>query len=88
MSNLSRFVMIIWIFVVLIVTQSYTASLTSLLTIQQLQPTITDINDLLRNREYEGYMSSSYIYGILKHKGFHDYRLKGNETMEEIDEAL
>ncbi|KAL6199375.1 hypothetical protein ACLB2K_029159 [Fragaria x ananassa] len=87
-SNLSRFVMIIWIFVVLIVTQSYTASLASLLTIQQLQPTVTDINDLLRNRENVGYLESSYIYGILTQKGFHDSKLKGYGNMEDIEEAL
>nr|XP_011462099.1 PREDICTED: glutamate receptor 2.2-like [Fragaria vesca subsp. vesca] len=87
-SNLSRFVMIIWIFVVLIVTQSYTANLASLLTIQQLQPTVTDINDLLRNRENVGYMESSYIYDILRQKGFHDSKLKGYENMEDIEEAL
>ncbi|MBA0848200.1 hypothetical protein Goshw_029625, partial [Gossypium schwendimanii] len=38
-SNLGRFVVIIWCFVVLVLTQSYTASLTSLLTVEQLQPT-------------------------------------------------
>ncbi|KAJ4831370.1 hypothetical protein Tsubulata_021667 [Turnera subulata] len=40
-SNLGRTVVIIWFFVVLILTQSYTASLTSLLTVQNLQPTVT-----------------------------------------------
>ncbi|XP_050368066.1 glutamate receptor 2.8-like [Argentina anserina] len=87
-SNLARFVMIIWIFVVLIVTQSYTASLASLLTIQQLQPTVTDIYDLLRNGETVGYMTSSYIHKILIDKGFHADKLKGYEYMEEIDVAL
>ncbi|KAL6196321.1 hypothetical protein ACLB2K_031936 [Fragaria x ananassa] len=87
-SNLARFVMIVWIFVMLIVTQSYTASLASLLTIQQLQPTVTDINDLLRNRENVGYMDSSYIYDILRQKGFHDSNLKGYKDKEGIDEAL
>uniref|UniRef100_A0A6N2KCF7 Glutamate receptor n=1 Tax=Salix viminalis TaxID=40686 RepID=A0A6N2KCF7_SALVM len=38
-SNLARIVVTIWCFVVLILTQSYTASLSSLLTVQQLQPT-------------------------------------------------
>jgi glutamate receptor, ionotropic, plant len=33
-SNLSRFVVIIWVFVVLILTSSYTASLTSMLTVE------------------------------------------------------
>ncbi|XP_024199330.1 glutamate receptor 2.8 isoform X1 [Rosa chinensis] len=87
-SNLARFVMIIWIFVVLIVTQSYTASLASLLTVQQLQPTITDIDDLLRNRDNVGYMTSSFVYDLLRQKGFHASRLKDYGAMEEIDEAL
>ncbi|KAG8375362.1 hypothetical protein BUALT_Bualt10G0092200 [Buddleja alternifolia] len=42
-SNLSRVVMIIWLLVVLILTQSYTASLASMLTVQQLHPTVTDV---------------------------------------------
>ena len=35
-SNFTRVVMVIWVFVVLILTSSYTASLTSMLTVQQL----------------------------------------------------
>ncbi|RVW72750.1 Glutamate receptor 2.7 [Vitis vinifera] len=50
-NNLARFVVIIWLFVVLILTQSYTASLTSMLTVQQLNPTITDINELIKKGE-------------------------------------
>ncbi|PHU14984.1 Glutamate receptor 2.2 [Capsicum chinense] len=53
-SNLTRFVLIVWVFVVLVLTSSYTASLTSMLTVQQLQPTITDLNDLIKNGEYVG----------------------------------
>ncbi|PHT45805.1 Glutamate receptor 2.5 [Capsicum baccatum] len=48
-SNLTRFVLIVWFFVVLVLTSSYTASLTSMLTAKQLQPTITDLNDLIKN---------------------------------------
>ncbi|KAI7984630.1 Glutamate receptor 1.3 [Camellia lanceoleosa] len=36
-SNLSRFVVIFWLFVVLILTSSYTATLTSLLTVEQIR---------------------------------------------------
>ncbi|PRQ35935.1 putative periplasmic binding protein-like I [Rosa chinensis] len=49
--NLARFVMIIWVFVMLMLTQSYTANLASVLTVQQLQPTVTIIRDILRNGE-------------------------------------
>ncbi|KAL7583633.1 hypothetical protein Lser_V15G42031 [Lactuca serriola] len=35
-SNLSRFVVIVWVFVVLVLTSSYTATLSSVLTVQQI----------------------------------------------------
>ncbi|PRQ24185.1 putative periplasmic binding protein-like I [Rosa chinensis] len=87
-SNLGRFVMIIWVFVLLILTQSYTASLASLLTVQQLQPTVTDIKDLLRKGENVGYRSTAYTYDLLKQVGFDDSKLRGFTTVEEIQEAL
>lgn len=87
-SNLARFVMIIWVFVVLILTINYTASLSSLYTAEQLQPTVTDIKDLLRNQDNVGYIKNSFVYDLLKQVGFDDCKLKDFQTMEEIDEAL
>ncbi|KAL6216359.1 hypothetical protein ACLB2K_009582 [Fragaria x ananassa] len=87
-SNLARFVVIIWCFVVLILTQSYTASLTSLLTVQQLQPTVTDVNWLLKNRENVGYQSHSFVYGILKQLGFQDEKLRTFDTVEQLNELF
>ena len=84
MSNLARFVVIIWCFVVLILTQSYTASLTSLLTVQQLQPTITDVSQLLKNRENVGFQMGSFVEGILKQMGFQDHQFKIYGTPEEL----
>ncbi|CAB4265960.1 unnamed protein product [Prunus armeniaca] len=63
-SNLARFVMSMWIFVVLILTINYTASLASLYTVQQLQPSVTDIKDLVRKEENIGYLNNSYVYDI------------------------
>ncbi|XP_004295826.1 PREDICTED: glutamate receptor 2.9-like [Fragaria vesca subsp. vesca] len=80
--------MIVWVFVVLIVTQSYTANLASLLTVQQLQPAVNDLNDLLRNGEKVGHMRGAYVYDLLIGRGFDDSQLKPYEFMEEIDEAL
>lgn len=51
-SNWTRFVMIIWIFVVLILTQSYTASLASLLTGDKLYPAVVDVNELRQTGKY------------------------------------
>lgn len=67
-SNLSRFVVVIWLFVVFILTQSYTASLTSWLTVQQLQPT-PDINYIIQNDWRVGYQNGSYVLETLKGLG-------------------
>jgi ionotropic glutamate receptor len=87
-SNLARFVVIIWVFVVLILTQSYTASLTSLLTVQQLQPTVTDVNQLIKNGEYVGYQGGSFVLGILKEMKFDETKLIIYDTAEECDQLL
>ncbi|KAI3992657.1 hypothetical protein MKX01_007979 [Papaver californicum] len=49
LSTLGRFVIGIWFFVVLILTQSSTANLTSMLTIQRSDPTYSDINELIKH---------------------------------------
>lgn len=87
-SNLSRFLLIIWFLVVLILTQSYTASLTSMLTVQQLQPTITDVNELLRNKENVGYQQGSFVYELLKAMNFSESRLFPFASPEELDELF
>ncbi|GMY29121.1 glutamate receptor 2.8-like [Fagus crenata] len=87
-SNLARFVVIVWVFVVLILTQSYTASLASLLTVQQLQPTVTDVNQLIKSGEYVGYLQGSFVLGILKGMGFDEMKLKVYNSTEECDELL
>ncbi|KAJ0523398.1 putative periplasmic binding protein-like I [Helianthus annuus] len=87
-SNLSRFVVIVWVLVVLVLTSSYTASLTSMLTVEQLRPTHTDINQIKRNGESVGYQKGSFVVGILKSIGFDDTKLKNYSTFEEYDRAL
>ncbi|CAL2233610.1 unnamed protein product [Prunus armeniaca] len=87
-SNSARFLMIIWVFVVLVLTQSYTANLASLLTVEQLQPTVTDIKDLLRNGDNVGYIENTFVCEILKQLGFDNSKLKPIKTMEACDEAL
>lgn len=88
MSNLARFVVIIWCFVVLILTQSYTASLTSLLTVQQLQPTVTDVNLLLKNGDNVGYQSGSFVLGILKQLGFQEKNLITFTSVEQLNDLF
>lgn len=87
-SNLSRVVVVIWVFVVLILTSSYTASLTSMLTMQQLQPTVTDLTEILKNGEHIGYQDGSFVVDILKRIGFKDHQMMNYSTREEYKEAL
>ncbi|KAL3745668.1 hypothetical protein ACJRO7_014741 [Eucalyptus globulus] len=87
-SNLARFVVIIWVFVVLILTQSYTASLSSLLVVQNSQPPVTDLNQLQKSGEKVGYQYGSFSYGILKQMNFDDSRLISFKSAEECDALL
>ncbi|KAK2979244.1 hypothetical protein RJ640_021150 [Escallonia rubra] len=87
-SNLARFVLIIWFFLVLILTQSYTASLASMLTVQKLQPVITDVNELLKNKDNVGYQEGSFVLGILKQLKFDETNLKVFNSPEELDELF
>ena len=86
---MARIVVIIWLFVVLILTQSYTASLTSMLTVQQLNPTITDINELIKKGERVGYQYGSFVYEFLiKSMKFDESKLVKYESPEELDELF
>ncbi|KAF4352845.1 hypothetical protein G4B88_024772 [Cannabis sativa] len=64
--------------------QSYTASLTSLLTVQKLQPTITDVNQLLKNKEKVAFQKGSFIEEILKQMGFEDHQFMIYNTPEDL----
>ncbi|XP_031252840.1 glutamate receptor 2.7-like [Pistacia vera] len=64
-GNLSRVVVILWLFVVFILTASYTASLSSLLTVQRLEPTVTDTEFLKRNNLTVGCVNDSFVKSYL-----------------------
>ncbi|CAM0943948.1 unnamed protein product [Alopecurus aequalis] len=87
-SNLSRFVVIIWVFVVLILTSSYTASLTSMLTVEKLLPRVTDVRELQRRGDYIGYQEGSFLKSSLLEMGFDEDRLRAYNSEEEYADAL
>ncbi|KAL5729982.1 hypothetical protein ACHQM5_002865 [Ranunculus cassubicifolius] len=60
-SNYTRLVMLVWLFTVFVVTASYTASLTSMLTIQRFEPTVPDIETLLMNNAPVGCDKDSFL---------------------------
>ncbi|XP_026447469.1 glutamate receptor 2.7-like [Papaver somniferum] len=88
LSNLGRFVMGIWLFVVLILTQSYTANLASMLTIQRSDPTYNDVNQLIRYGYNVGYQEGTFVFGMLKRMGFDESNLKSYKSPGEFDEAF
>lgn len=87
LSFWARLVVIMWYFLVLVLTQSYTASLASLLTTQHLHPTVTNINSLLAKGESVGYQSS-FILGRLRDSGFSEASLVSYGSPEHCDALL
>ncbi|KAM7257641.1 hypothetical protein ACFE04_013382 [Oxalis oulophora] len=59
-STLGRLVLIIWLFVVQIIISSYIASLTSILTVEQLLSPINGIDSLITSNGYIGYQVGSF----------------------------
>ncbi|XP_042019763.1 glutamate receptor 2.8-like [Salvia splendens] len=88
-SNLTRFVVIVWVFVVLVLTSSYTANLTSMLTVDQLQPKTNHLNDLVKNGEFVGYQMGSFVRDFLIDNGIvESASLRGYITVDQFHEAL
>jgi glutamate receptor, ionotropic, plant len=88
-STLGRFVLLIWLFVVLIINSSYTASLTSILTVQQLSSPIKGIESLVNSKDPVGYLQGSFSRSYLIDEiGIHESRLVPMKTPEETMKAL
>ncbi|XP_004292895.1 PREDICTED: glutamate receptor 2.2-like [Fragaria vesca subsp. vesca] len=87
-GNLSKFVLIMWIVLLGILTPSYLADLGTEYTKLNVKPVVTDINHLLKKGENVGYIAGAYTLDLLRRAGFDRSKLKGFETMEEIDQAL
>jgi len=88
-SSLSRLVVMIWLFVVLILTSSYTASLTSMLTVQQLNPTVKNVESLRASGVAVGYQNGSFVAEYLnKEFGIAKENLKIYTTAAEAGDAL
>ena len=66
MRSLSCRVIVIWIFVVLILQSSYTINLTTILTTQQMQPTILDVGSLKSSRASIGYQDEYFVDSYLE----------------------
>ncbi|KAI3803510.1 hypothetical protein L1987_31663 [Smallanthus sonchifolius] len=76
-SNLSRMAVVVWLFVALVITQSYTASLASMLTAQRLEPSIASVEMLRNTNATVGYCNGSFVNRYLKEVlDFDDIKIK------------
>ncbi|KAL4589042.1 hypothetical protein LXL04_001944 [Taraxacum kok-saghyz] len=88
-SNLSRIAAVVWLFVALIITQSYTASFTSMLTAQRLEPTITSVEMLRNMNATVGYCNGSFInYYLIDVLGFKSVKINSYNSTRKYAKAL
>ncbi|PWA76693.1 glutamate receptor 3.4 [Artemisia annua] len=88
-STLGRLVLILWLFVVLIINSSYTASLTSILTVQQLTSRIEGIDSLISSNEPIGVQDGTFAYNyLIRELNIAEYRIKPLRGEEEYMNAL
>lgn len=89
MSALGRVVILLWLFVVLIINSSYTASLTSILTVQHLFSSINGIDSLKASDEPIGFQVGSFAERYLAEDiGISKSRLVALGSPEEYAKAL
>ena len=88
-SRQSKIVIVTWMAVVLILTSSYTASLTTMLNSQQQQLPVVDVSELIKNGDHVGYQNGSFVAGLLKEQlKFDVSKLKNYSTPAQYAEAL
>ncbi|KAJ4801835.1 glutamate receptor 2.2 [Rhynchospora pubera] len=77
-STLSKIISVAMFFLLLVLKSCYTANLSSMLTVQQLQPTVTDLHDIVRIGDHVGYGKGSFVEGLLiQQLNFEKHKIKG-----------
>lgn len=79
---------VFWAFVVLILVSSYTAMLSSMLTVQELHPTVSDVTELQAKGVYVGYRNGSFVADLLQKMNFDRHRLRNYSTVNQYADAL
>ncbi|PIA27509.1 hypothetical protein AQUCO_07700053v1 [Aquilegia coerulea] len=88
-SSLGKFVMMVWLFLLMVITSSYTASLTSILTVEQLSSPITGIDTLIASNQPIGYQEGSFVKSYLTNSlNIHPSRLLSLANPEEYAKSL
>ncbi|KAG2635163.1 glutamate receptor 2.9-like isoform X4 [Panicum virgatum] len=85
---LSKFALINLVLLVWLLEKLYSASLTSMVTARQLQPTVVDLNQLISNGDYIGYQGGSFVKDFLKSRKVEEHKLRNYRTTDQYAEAL
>ncbi|KAL3825959.1 hypothetical protein ACJIZ3_021988 [Penstemon smallii] len=84
-SNLARFVVVVWMFVVLVLNSTYTAYLSARLTVENLKPDVA----YMKKGDNVGCRKGSFICDFLQEEfGFDKSRIMTYNSARDIDEAL
>ncbi|XP_078441343.1 glutamate receptor 2.7-like [Wolffia australiana] len=65
-SGLSKMVVTVWVFAVLIITSTYTANLASILTAAKLRPAFTNMEEVVKNGQPVGFGKGSFLESHLR----------------------
>ncbi|GAY48437.1 hypothetical protein CUMW_111650 [Citrus unshiu] len=85
----SKFVLVIWLWLAFILMQSYTASLSSILTVDQLEPTLADLKKLRTESHFVGFQNGSFVEDFLvKQLNFSSNQTRPLINIREYKEAL
>ncbi|KAK9265615.1 hypothetical protein L1049_021499 [Liquidambar formosana] len=88
-SNYTRVVLTVWLFIVLILTSSYTANLSSMLTAKRLEPNTADIQWLKKNNATVGCGIASFSKNYLKDElKFQPENIKLLRTQQDYESAF
>ncbi|CAH2040758.1 unnamed protein product [Thlaspi arvense] len=87
-NSYTRVVVVAWLFVVLVLNSSYTANLSSMLTVKRLQPNVTSLDWLKSHDAMIGYDSNSFVNKYLADVlGFKPHNIKSIDVQEQyLDE--
>ncbi|CAA0816140.1 Glutamate receptor 2.2 [Striga hermonthica] len=87
-NNFARLVVVVWMFVVLILNSTYTASLSARLNVQRRKPAITGVTQLITKGDYVGCHKGSFIVDLLQDMGFDKLKIKTYEHAVDSEKAL
>ncbi|KAH6803471.1 hypothetical protein C2S51_031718 [Perilla frutescens var. frutescens] len=86
-ANLLCVIVVIWGVVASLLWATYTASLSSMLTAARLVPTVTTVDQLMKQEGNIGYQEASFLHSYLINLKFNESRIK-SLSFDEVDKEL